>query len=113
MKRGRALKKTRGEQELCRQKEREIAKYDKLVCLRIYIYICTHLYRLDQEIAELKVTVNRQKQQILQYAVYQKFMLSLLQHSPEVCEKNACSSPDHYIYYSLMRLEKSSQDMMH
>ncbi len=65
MKRARALKKTKAEQELGRQKDKDIE-------------------RLTQEIDELKAVVAEQKADITRYKVYQKFMERVLDYSEEV-----------------------------
>lgn len=65
LKRARALKKTKAEQELGRQKDKEIG-------------------RLTQEIEELRSVVSKQKAIIAKYKVYQKFMERVLDYSEEV-----------------------------
>ena len=65
MKRARALKKTKAEQELGRQKDREID-------------------RLKQEIGELSEVVTKQKADLKRYKIYQKFMERVLEKSDEV-----------------------------
>ena len=65
MKRARALKKTKAEQELGRQKDKEIE-------------------RLSQEIKELRSVVAGQKADIKRYKIYQKFMEKVLDYSDEV-----------------------------
>ena len=65
MKRARALKKTKAEQEMGRQKDKDIE-------------------RLTQEIEELKAVVAEQKSDITRYRIYQKFMERVLDYSDEV-----------------------------
>lgn len=65
MKRARALKKTKAEQELGRQKDKEID-------------------RLSQEIKELRSVVGGQKADVTRYKIYQKFMEKVLDYSDEV-----------------------------
>lgn len=65
MKRARALKKTKAEQELGRQKDKEIE-------------------RLSQEIDQLRSVVTEQKSVISRYKIYQKFMERVLEYSDEV-----------------------------
>lgn len=65
MKRARALKKTKAEQELGRQKDKEID-------------------RLSQEIRQLRSVVAEQKSVIARYKIYQKFMEKVLDYSDEV-----------------------------
>ncbi len=65
MKRGRALKKTKTEQELGRQKDKEIE-------------------RLRQELQEHSAVVKEQKNDMARYAVCQKFMESVIDYSDEV-----------------------------
>ncbi len=69
MKRARALKKTKAEQELGRQKDKEID-------------------RLSQEIDQLKSVVTEQKSEISRYKIYQKFMERVLEYSDEVSTSN-------------------------
>ena len=66
MKRARALKKTKAEQELARQKDKEVD-------------------RLAQEIEELTGVVAKQKADLTCYKIYQKFMEKVLDKSDEVC----------------------------
>ncbi len=68
MKRSRALKKTKAEQELGRQKDKEIE-------------------RLSQELDEHSAIVREQKEEITRYSVYQKFMERVLDYSEEVSLK--------------------------
>ena len=68
LKRTRALKKTKAEQELGRQKDKEI---ERLVC----------------EIEQLKNEVTQQKTIIGSHQVYKKFMDRVLDHTDEVCCK--------------------------
>ena len=65
LKRARALKKAKAEQELGRQKDKEVE-------------------RLSQEIAELTKVVKKQKATISRYSVYQKFMERVLDQADEV-----------------------------
>ena len=65
LKRARALKKTKAEQDLGRQKDREMA-------------------RLTEEIDELSTVVARQKKMVAKYGVYQQFMEKVLELSEEV-----------------------------
>lgn len=65
LKRARALKKTKAEQELGRQKDKEID-------------------RLQQEIDELTEVVAKQKSDLTRYKIYQKFMERVLDKSDEV-----------------------------
>lgn len=65
LKRARALKKTKAEQELGRQKDKDIE-------------------RLSQEIKELRDMAASQKAEITRYKVYQKFMERVLDYSDEV-----------------------------
>lgn len=59
------MKKTKAEQELGRQKDKEIE-------------------RLSQEIKELRSVVSEQKSDITRYKIYQKFMERVLDYSDEV-----------------------------
>ena len=59
------MKKTKGEQELGRQKDKEIE-------------------RLSQEINQMKSVVTEQKATIVRYKIYQKFMERVLDYSDEV-----------------------------
>lgn len=65
MKRSRALKKATAEQELGRQKDKEIE-------------------RLSQELDKHSAIVRKQKEEITRYSVYQKFMERILDYSEEV-----------------------------
>lgn len=65
LKRSRALKKTKAEQELGRQKDREID-------------------RLSQELDEHSTIVREQKEEITRYSIYQRFMERVLDYSGEV-----------------------------
>lgn len=65
LKRARALKKTKAEQELGRQKDKEME-------------------RLSQEIDQLRSIVTEQKSVISRYKIYQKFMEKVLDYSEEV-----------------------------
>lgn len=67
LKRARALKKTKAEQDLGRQKDREMA-------------------RLTEEIDELSTVVARQKKMVAKYGVYQQFMEKVLELSEEFDE---------------------------
>ena len=69
MKRARALKKTKAEQELGRQKDREI-------------------HRLRQEIDELSEVVTQQKSDLTRHKIYQQFMERVLDKSDEVWDLN-------------------------
>ncbi len=46
--------------------------------------LCVCACRLQQEISDLSGTVKTQKQQIQRYLIYQKFMETVLDVSPEV-----------------------------
>ena len=59
------MKKTKAEQELGRQKDKEIE-------------------RLTQELNEHSAVVKQQKEEIARYSVYQKFMERVLDYSDEV-----------------------------
>ena len=59
------MKKTKAEQELGRQKDKEIE-------------------RLTQELNEHSAVVKQQKEEIARYSVYQKFMERALDYSDEV-----------------------------
>lgn len=81
LKRARALKKTKAEQELGRQKDKEID-------------------RLSQEIRQLRSVVTEQKTSISRYKIYQKFMERVLDYSDEVGEgKSFQNSLLHDNYY--------------
>ncbi|XP_019850090.1 PREDICTED: coiled-coil domain-containing protein 42 homolog [Amphimedon queenslandica] len=67
LKRSRALKKTKGEQDLCKQKDKDIQ-------------------RLQEEILKLSEVVNNQQAQISKYTLYQKFMDRVLEFTPEFDE---------------------------
>ena len=60
------MKKTKAEQELGRQKDKEIE-------------------RLTHELNEHSAIVKQQKEEIARYSVYQKFMERVLDYSDEVC----------------------------
>lgn len=86
MKRARALKKTKAEQELGRQKDREID-------------------RLKQEIGELSEVVTKQKADLKRYKIYQKFMERVLEKSDEVCGTHIDMKRTHLrCYLSSLRL---------
>ena len=74
MKRARALKKTKAELELGRQKDREID-------------------RLKQEIDELSEVVTKQKADLKRYKIYQKFMERVLEKSDEVPDTHILHIP--------------------
>jgi molecular chaperone GrpE (heat shock protein) len=71
LKRARALKKTKAEQELGRQKDKEIE-------------------RLSQEIKQLRRVSSEQKGAISRYRIYQKFMEKVLDYSDEVRRYEVC-----------------------
>lgn len=95
LKRARALKKTKAEQELARQKDKEVD-------------------RLAQEIEELTEVVAQQKADLTRYKIYQKFMERVLDKSDEV--HNACKNDTILIIllnqHSLMRPMRSSLAMI-
>ena len=110
LKRARALKKTKTEQELGRQKDKEID-------------------RLQQEIDELTEVVAKQKSDLTRYKIYQKFMERVLDKSDEVqicfCVRHEQLTPYYRtllcendifiitISCSLMKLVKSLLAMIH
>ncbi|KAL5477714.1 hypothetical protein EMCRGX_G024549 [Ephydatia muelleri] len=67
LKRARALKKAKNEQDLCRQKDREIEK-------------------LVQEIEELNVTGRKQKSKLKKYTIYRQFLEKVVEQSDEFDE---------------------------
>ncbi len=82
------MKKTKDEQELGRQKDKEIDRLAAHTHTHTYVRIYT-LYlstlRLSQEIDELSEVVSRQKERIKRYSVYQKFMERVAEYTVEVC----------------------------
>ena len=82
MKRARALKKTKAEQELGRQKDREID-------------------RLEEEIGELSEVVTKQKADLKRYKIYQKFMERVLEKSDEVRRRQELNTRT-YLYTLLL-----------
>lgn len=67
LKRARALKKTEGEREVCREKDTEIQ-------------------RLRAEISKLTEVVHGQKRKIQKFSVFQKFMMNVMEWSAEFDE---------------------------
>lgn len=94
LKRARALKKTKAEQELGRQKDKEID-------------------RLSQEIDQLKSVVTEQKSEISRYKIYQKFMERVLEYSDEFDEAHSVIARYdtlHATREDLLSTEHNSQD---
>lgn len=101
LKRARALKKTEGEREICREKDAEIQL-------------------LKEEISELTEVVRGQEREIQKYSVFQKFMTDVIECADEVIIHKRLSYNYHplspspppplsppLLLLSLMRQEKS------
>lgn len=85
MKRARALKKAKNEQDLCRQKDREIEKSGtshKTITALLPFFLAK--YRLVQEIEELNVTGRKQKSKLKKYTIYRQFLEKVVEQSDEV-----------------------------
>jgi len=81
MKRSRAIKKTKDEEDLARQKEREISRYAPKP---YYVYSLIMLCSLQSEIDQLEEQVDQQSLKIQRYKVYREYMERVLEYSQEV-----------------------------
>ena len=88
MKRSRAIKKTKDEEDLALQKEREISRYASQCNYSMTMLL---LCSLQNEIDQLEEQVDQQAHKIQRYKVYREYMEQVLEYSQEVIILNVCS----------------------